>query len=224
MLSDFRDKIVTIPYGISVTGLHAGAFSRNELIESLSGRKIIFSLGRFVPYKGFDKLIRAAASLPDEYVVVIGGNGPLWGECQQLIDKLGLNDKVKLPGRISDQELGAYYNACHVFCLPSVTTAEAFGVVMIEAMSFGKPVVATRLGNGVEWVAGDGYTGLTVPVGDCAALAEALRALVDDQERYGCYSKNAINRFGSEFTGTVMAERLTSLYQSAIDGASVLPG
>jgi rhamnosyl/mannosyltransferase len=218
VLADFRDKVVTIPYGISVSSLHAVSTDRNDLLASLAGRKIIFSLGRFVPYKGFDSLIRAAAVLPDDYVVIIGGTGPLWNECRALVDELGLADKVKLPGRISDESLGAYYRACHVFCLPSVTTAEAFGVVMIEAMSFGKPVVATRLGNGVEWVAGDGNTGLTVPVSDSAALADALQMLLNDKDRYDSYSKNAVNRFDHEFTCSVMASRLTTLYQTAVNG------
>lgn len=209
-------KVKVIPYGIDAGKFTSSAEAKVELPEGLSGKKIVFSLGRFVPYKGFDNLIRAAALLPADYLVVIAGDGPMRSPYQQMIEELGLSQKVVLPGRIDNEHLSAYYSACKVFCLPSVTTAEAFGVVLIEAMSFGKPVISTRLGNGVEWVTGHGETGLTVPVNDPKALASAVLNLLDDSETYESFSRRASARFKSEFTTEIMASRLSELYSSAV--------
>jgi rhamnosyl/mannosyltransferase len=219
ILAGYAHKIREIPYGITVSPLHASRHAKVPLLEELTGKKIIFSLGRFVPYKGFDVLIKAAALLPDDHVVVIGGKGPEREACQALIDQMGLGHKVKLPGMVPDHELGAYFQACTVFCLPSVTQAEAFGVVLIEAMSFGKPVLASRLGNGVDLVAGHGETGLTVPVGDPAALAQGLMSLMQDEQRYARFSAQALARFEREFTAGIMSRRLETLYSQAAVGA-----
>ena len=82
-------------------------------------------------------------------------------------------------------------------------------------MSFGKPVISTKLGNGVEWVAGHGETGITVPVNDSAALANAVVDIVEDPATYRRFSSNAAARLDAEFTAKVMATRLGDLYMSA---------
>lgn len=215
ILQKYKSKIKVIPYGISTGALDRSKNAKVQVLQQSSGKKIVFSLGRFVAYKGFDVLIRAASKLPDDYLIIIGGDGPQKQFLDGLVVELGLSAKVKLVGRIPDKELGAYYQACKVFCLPSVTQAEAFGVVLIEAMSFGKPVVATRLGNGVEWVAGHGVTGITVPIGDPSAIAEAIVFIVGDSDRYENYSSNAKTRFTKEFTSVIMINRLLQLYRDA---------
>jgi glycosyltransferase involved in cell wall biosynthesis len=219
ILKGYAKKIRKIPYGISVSELHASRFARVPLLEELAGKKIIFSLGRFVPYKGFDVLINAAAMLPEDYVVIIGGKGPEREACQALIAHLGLSHKVKLPGMIPSYELGAYFEASTAFCLPSVTQAEAFGVVLIEAMSFGKPVVVSKLGNGVDWVAGDGETGLTIPAREPLLLAQGLFLMIEDDQRYARFSVNAKARFEREFKSEIMSQRLVKLYKEASTGA-----
>ena len=215
ILQRYSAKIKVIPFGISTCALHDDKDVKVQILQQLSGKNIVFSLGRFVAYKGFDVLIRAAAKLPDDYVVIIGGDGPLKKSLDALVVDLGLSSKVKLVGRIPDNELGAYYQACKIFCLPSVTQAEAFGVVLIEAMSFGKPVVATRLGNGVEWVAGHGNTGITVPIGDPLAIADAIQLIVGDSDLYEKYSNKAKARFTTEFTSDIMINRLLQIYRDA---------
>lgn len=178
------------------------------------GKKIIFSLGRLVPYKGFEYLIRAALSLPDGYIVLIGGDGPLRYELESSIGTWNANDRVKLLGRIPEEDLPAYYHACTLFCLPSVQKTEAFGIVQIEAMSCGKPVVATDIpGSGVPWVNEHGVTGLNVPPGDPELLARAILEITKDEETYRRYSQNAYRRYSSVFTAEGMIDKAVKYYE-----------
>ena len=178
------------------------------------GKKIIFSLGRLVPYKGFEYLIRAALLLPDDYIVLIGGNGPLRYDLERDIDTYGVSDKVKLLGRIHEEDLPAYYHACTLFCLPSVQKTEAFGIVQIEAMSCGKPVVATDIPeSGVPWVNEHGVSGMNMPPKDPEALAEAILEITKDEETYRRYSRNAYERYRSVFTAEKMIKQIVNYYK-----------
>lgn len=159
-------------------------------------RPLVFALGRLVPYKGFDLLIDAAAMLPPETIVVIGGDGPQRDALRRRIDAAGLADRVRLAGRIPDADLADWLAACDIFCLPSVTRAEMFGIVQLEAMAFGKPVVSTDIpGSGVPWVNRHEETGLVVPPGDAPALARALTGLLADaawRDRLGRGGREAV--------------------------------
>ena len=86
-----------------------------------------------------------------------------------------LGERVLFAGRVADADLPAFYQACDLFVLPSIARTEAFGVVQIEAMAAGRPVVSTNLPTGVPWVNQDGVSGLVVPPGDAAALGDALQ-------------------------------------------------
>ena len=110
----------------------------------------------------------------------IGGRGPLTESFRQAARDAGVADRVRFLGFIPDAELVAYYDACDVFCMPSTERAEQFGLVQLEAMHCGKPVVATRLGTGVEYVTLDEVTGLLVEPGNEQALAQALNRLLGD--------------------------------------------
>lgn len=174
-LAPFKDKIVVIPIGIDHKVLSVNARKRDSLLEEYKGKKIIFSLGRHVYYKGFEYLIDAAKYLPDNCVVLIGGSGELTDKYECIIRRANIEDKVKLVGRIDMSDLGAYYDACDVFCLPSIERSEAFGVVQLEAMSLGKPVVSTDIpGSGVCSINKVGVTGLVSPVRDAKALAGCI--------------------------------------------------
>jgi rhamnosyl/mannosyltransferase len=168
-----------------------------------------------VPYKGFEHLVRACASLRSNGLVLIGGDGPLRGGLEALIRQLGVQDKVKLLGRISDREVELYMHACDVFCLPSVQKSEAFGIVQLEAMRAGRPVVSSRIrGSGIDWVNQDGVTGLTVEPVDPEALAQSLDRLLGDPQLAVAFGANGRRRYEAQFTARQMAERVRGLYQS----------
>jgi rhamnosyl/mannosyltransferase len=162
---EIRARTRVIPYGIDPERFAAPCPQASRLRAAHPGRRI-FALGRHVTYKGFDILIQALACLDPDVRLLLGGEGPLTSSLKQLAAHLGLSDRVCFLGHIPGSELPAHYQAGDVFCLPSVTRAEAFGIVQMEAMAAGRPVVSTRLGNGVNFVNRDGETGLTVPPGD----------------------------------------------------------
>lgn len=215
-LEEYRSKTVCIPIGIA--GLEMDAVGAAKLRNKFGDRKMVFSLGRLVPYKGFKYLVNAAKYLPDNYVVVIGGEGPLLGELEQLRDSLGIHDKVFFVGRIPDEDLPAYYTACDIFCLPSVMKTEAFGIVQIEAMSLGKPVVATTIpGSGTAWVNKHGFSGLNVSPADAEALAQALHAIGSNDKKYALFSEGAKDRFEEEFKLDQMVDRCYELYKKLME-------
>lgn len=215
-LQAYRHKGVALPIGIDTVKPDADGV--RAIQEQYAGRKIVFSLGRLVPYKGFSYLIEAAQQLGDDYVVLIGGKGPLHDELQSLITSLGLDHKVKLLGRISDDEASNYYGACTLFCLPSVQKTEAFGIVQIEAMSCGKPVVATTIeGSGVAWVNAHGVSGLNVPPRNAAALAEAIGEIASNDSVYKNFCSGARKRFVALFEKDMMIDKCISIYEKCND-------
>ena len=203
---DFSDLALTPPTAELCTSLKATATS-----VSTSGH-IIFALGRHVYYKGFDVLIEAMQHVDAQ--LILGGDGPLKAELQQQAERLGISHKVTFTGSIPEKNLAAYFNACDVFCLPSVAQSEAFGLVQLEAMACGKPVVCTQLNNGVNVVNQAGVTGLAVPVRDATALAEALNTLLNDDALRSKLGQQAKTHAISGYSLTAMASSHRDLYSS----------
>ncbi len=213
-LQNFQAQCVDIPIGINRNKLIADEAFVTKIKHQYQGKKIIFSLGRLVYYKGFEYLIKSAQYLNDDYVILIGGDGYLKQDLQNLIKDNGLQDRVKLVGKIDETDLGSYYKACDVFCLPSIVKSEAFGIVQVEAMSFGKPVVATTIaGSGVDWVNLDGVSGVNVSPKQPQALANAFIDLFSDNDRYNQYCIDAKQRFQQIFVRDKMVDSVLDLYK-----------
>lgn len=204
-----------VPYGFDLGRLRARPPLADELRRRYAQPLLVFALGRHVYYKGFEFLIRALAGLP-EAVLLLGGQGPLTRDLARLARDIGVEARVSFVGRIAEAELPAYYHACDVFCLPSVERAEGFGIVQIEAMAAGRPVVCCELHNGVNWVNRDGETGLVVPPGDAPALAVALRRLANDRELRQRLGEQARARVLQEFTTEAMARGTLEVYKQVL--------
>ena len=210
-LTHVRHKTACLPIGIEPVRPHPGVVE--ELKEQYLGKKIIFSLGRLVAYKGYKYLIAAASYLDDDYVVLIGGSGAMKYELLADIETWGVQDKVKLLGRIHDEDLPAYYSACDVFCLSSVQKTEAFGIVQIEAMAYGKPVVATNIPHsGVPWVNAHNVSGLNVPPKNAKELAEAIMRIAGDGQMYKRFAEGAEKRYRDIFTKERMINNVLDIY------------
>ena len=171
-------RTAIIPFGIDLSRYRRHDARRCAEIAairaSIPGPRLLF-VGRLVYYKGLQVLLQAAREWRGTIVIV--GEGPLETELRRLAAELELGDQVHFAGRVDDEQLPAYYQACEAFVLPSFARTEAFGVVQVEAMAAGLPVVSTRLPTGVPWVNQHGVTGLVVAPHDAAALGQALNRL-----------------------------------------------
>ncbi|CAM8634643.1 RfaG Glycosyltransferase [Comamonadaceae bacterium] len=219
-LAPFKNKIAIVPIGVqdSKHGVNESDLPP-ALVSQIGGRRIVLAVGRLVPYKGFSVLIEAAKHFTDDSVVVIVGAGPMQQELQQAI-KLGkLMDRVILAGRLNDAALHALFKRATLYCLPSTYRAEAFGVVLIEAMSYELPIVASDIpGSGVPWVNQHGVSGLNVAIGDAKALAEACNQILESEDLRSTLSKGARQRFLAEFTEDVSVKRMISTYDNLLTG------
>ena len=179
-----------------------------------AGKHIVFALGRLVPYKGFRTLVKAASHLGPDYQILIGGTGPLYDSLQKAIDSLGLQDRIKLLGFVDGAHLPVLFGACDVFVLSSDQKTEAFGIVQIEAMSCGKPVVATEIPqSGVSWVNREGVSGLNVPPGNSLAMAEAIRSICRNPDDYLQFAAGAMERYEELFTSRRMIDKVIQVYE-----------
>ena len=219
-LEPFSHKISVVPIGVADVDAACGEDRIPEALgRRIRGRRIILAVGRLVPYKGFRVLIDAASRLNDDSVVVIVGTGPLKGDLEARINETGVSDKVLLAGRQEDGALRALFREAVMFCLPSIERSEAFGVVLIEAMSHGLPIVATQIaGSGVPWVNAQGVSGLNVPVADPVALAEACNQLLASAELHADLARGSRLRFETEFTEQVSTERMMKVYSRVLAG------
>lgn len=214
-LHDFRSKCVVVPFGIDPTRLAmtpAVEARVHGLREKYKGRPLGLFVGRLVPYKGVSVLLESLKGL--DLTMAIVGTGPL-------AESLAAQARHSTPGvhflgGVDDAELVALYHACDFFVLPSVTRAETFGVVQIEAMACGKPVISTNLPSGVPWVNRDRVSGLVVPPGDPQALAQAVRLLIEDVSLREQLGDGARQRAESEFTACRMVQRTIALYEDVL--------
>lgn len=216
------DKISVVPLGVAdMTKAFKHGASLDERFERfLAGRRLILSVGRLTAYKGFHLLIEAAGEMDPDAAVIIAGSGELMAELAEQIRTRGLGSKIMLAGPVTDAELAALYQRTEVFCLPSMKRSEAFGVVLLEAMAYGLPIVATNIpGSGVPWINCHGVTGINVEVGDAHALAQACCQLLRDAELRNRLAKGARARFEAHFTADKFVERTLDVYQAVLNGA-----
>lgn len=180
-----REQTVTIPFPFDRSRIPSPT-GRTPFVKRIRefrrGRPLSISIGRLVPYKGFDVLIEAATMFDDRLCALIVGKGPLERDLQQLIDAKGVGNRVMLAGPLSGEELADALTEAHIGCMPSVTSAEMYGLAQVESMAAGLPMVSSDLRrSGVPYVNKHGKTGLNVPPGDPVALASAMLQLVNNK-------------------------------------------
>lgn len=212
VLREFQERCVMIPYGVTPEDFEAVDADQVAVIRASAGPRLILAVGRLVGYKGFEYLIRAMAAV-DAHLILIG-DGPLRENLLAEALKAGAGEKIHFAGEVAD--LRPYLQAADVFVLPSISRAEAFGIVQLEAMACGKPVVNTNLDSGVGFVSVNGETGLSVPPRDPAALAAAVNRLLDDADLRARFGSAAKERVMREFTVEHMARRTLRLYESIL--------
>ena len=170
-------------------------------------------VGRLVYYKGCDVLIRAMSKVKYGHLDIVG-EGPLKTELTELSEKLGLTDRVSFLGEVADSVLDECFRKCDVFVLPSVEKSEAFGIVQMEAMAYGKPVINTNLKSGVPYVSLHRITGLTVEAKNSSELADAMNWLALHPEVREVYGKAGYERIKEYFSQSNMLKQLFTLYEN----------
>jgi glycosyltransferase involved in cell wall biosynthesis len=218
-LQPHRDRCHVIPFGVDFP---SGRDDSPEVtaLRARYGPRMVLAIGRLVYYKGFEFLVRALAKVPNAKLVIIG-EGPLRGPLETMIRELGLRDRIFLIGRVAATE--PYYRACELFVLPSIARSEAFGIVQIEAMACGKPVINTQLASGVPYVSLNKVTGITVPPAHADALAAAIQTLLDDDALRHQLGEAARERATEEFSLQRMAARTRQIYTSIAASGAAFP-
>lgn len=212
VLSGFKEKCVVVPLGIVPEEFDAPDPARVQFLrERYGGNYVLFS-GVHRYYKGIPWLVRAAPAIRAS--VVVAGDGPERLACMALANRLGV--QVHFPGALSQEDLVAHLHGCALFVFPSVERSEAFGLSMLEAHACRKPVVATRLGTGVEYVNEHDVTGLNVPPRDEHSLAEAVNLLLANPARLETMGACARRRVEAQFHARQIARREMDLYEQAL--------
>jgi len=216
VLARHIDRCHVIPYGIALEEFERSEPAAVAGIKQRYGERLVLSVGRLVYYKGFEYLIRAMQQVRGRLLII--GDGPLSSELHRLVADLRLADKVVLIGEIQNARVNPYYHAADIFALASTARSEAFGIVQIEAMAAGVPVVNTALDSGVPFVSLHEQTGLTVPPENPDALAAAINRLLDDQDLRRSLGRAATKRARQEFSLDTMTARTLALYETVAGG------
>ncbi len=205
-LRGFEEKVAVIPFGISER--------RWELVPPPppgNPPRALF-IGRLHAFKGVDFLLRALELVPDLRLDIVG-SGPQSNRLRTLARALAVEDRVKWYGEYPDEDLPRRMADADFLVLPSVSVEEMFGMVLLEAMAAGRPIITTDVPSGVREVNAPGVTGLEVPMRDVVALAEAMRTLAEDPELRDRLGRAGRERVRQKFSLAAMLDAHLKLYQ-----------
>jgi glycosyltransferase involved in cell wall biosynthesis len=215
-LQKYKDKVEIIHLGIDRRRFEPtpSRLKQAEKFRKDYGKPLVLFVGRLVGYKGLEYLIEAIDRVDGRLVIV--GEGVLFGRLTDRALKKGLSGKVHFTGHVSDEDLAAWYHACDVFVLPSISNNETLGVVQLEAMFCERPVVSTNLPTGVPYANIDGKTGLVVPPKDAEALAGAIQKLLGNKALRDKMGRAGRQRIEENFTAEDMVNQMTDLYERVL--------
>jgi rhamnosyl/mannosyltransferase len=213
-VSRYREKCRVVPFGVPVSRFDLDEIGYKKVDKLRDGLPSVLCVGRLVSYKGVEFLIRAMKGIKARLRIV--GVGPLEESLRSLAQETGIADRVDFLGQVSEGDLVTYYHACDVFVLPSITNAEMFGVVQLEAMACRKPVISTNLPTGVSWVNQNGKTGYVVSPGNVDELASAIQTLLGDRWLRREMGDAGRARVEQHFTSAKMAESMLQVYQEML--------
>ncbi|MDE6849407.1 MAG: glycosyltransferase [Ruminococcus sp.] len=217
-LPKYRCKCRILPYGLN-TEEYINIQKTQFLKEKATNPDCIkiFFTGRLVYYKGVDVLIKAIRRVNYNCELFIAGTGVLENELKEKVCKYNISDRVHFLGFLPEEQLKQAYADCDIFVLPSVERSEAFGIVQLEAMIYGKPVINTRLSSGVPYVSIHGKTGLTVQPKKHRQLAEAIELLCRNKNVRKQLGKSAHERVMTEFNEKIIIKRLYRILSGEVN-------
>jgi glycosyltransferase involved in cell wall biosynthesis len=204
-----REKIIAIPLGVSQGYADADDLDRNP--------SVIFFLSvldRYHDYKGLDVLLRAMAEVKLSHPkakLLIGGGGDSVDKYRSLASELGIADNTEFLGRLSDEDLWVAYKSSGVFALPSLNRLEGFGIVALEALSCGTPVITTPVAGSSDFIQRHN-AGLIIPPNDVSALAVSIRKLLDNPDEARIMGERGALAVRDEFDWDSIAGRVVDVY------------
>jgi rhamnosyl/mannosyltransferase len=215
-LASLKNKCVVLPYGIDqrpFQALHGANPTVRALRERYGPGPILLFVGVLRYYKGLSYLLDAMRQIEARLVIV--GLGPMYGPLREQVAALGIADKVSFAGAVADADLPAIYRAADLFVLPACERSEAFGLVLVEALASGLPLVTTELGTGTSYVNRDGETGLVVAPRDSQALARVIGALLADRALRARLAQGAV-AWAPHFRAEGMVSDIITLYSELL--------
>lgn len=220
-LRPFLDKVQSLPLGIDLAPfLHPSREAleyRDELRRRFAAGPIWLAVGRLVYYKGLATAIEALPSIAGTLVII--GDGPLRRELERQAVALGVAGRVAWLGKVSGDALVGAYHAATALLFPSNARSEGFGLVQVEAMASGCPVINTNIPHsGVDWVCRHEESGLTIPIGSPVELAQAANRLAQDKALRSRLSEGAVRRACSLFSYDQMARTSLEIYDRVLGG------
>ncbi len=212
-LQKFKEKCEVAPFGVDLEKFKEADENEIQKIKEKYGNFILF-VGRLNYYKGLGYLAEAMKDVEAKLIII--GEGPEKKNLEFRIKNLKLEDKIYfLPFQLR-KELINFYKACSVFVLPSIFKSEAFGLVLIEAMSCGKPVISTELGTGTSFVNQNGVTGFVVPPKNSKALSQAIQKIIENKKLAEEFGQNGVKRVKELFSKEKNLEKITSIYEKML--------
>lgn len=214
VLRKFKKKCVVVPLAFDETHICEVDETEKQSFYDKYGidkqKKIVLFVGRLSYYKGINYLLEAVSNLKDVQLLIVG-DGALKDESMLLAKKLNIADRVFFTGFLRGHDAACAFTISDVFVLPSITKSETFGIVQLEAMRFGLPVINTNLPTGVVSVGKDGETGYTIEPADTLALTKAIDKLLSDDKLRKEFSENAFQT-ALQFTPEIMVDKYKKIY------------
>lgn len=213
VLTHFKDKLAVIPFGLDRATYPRATAEKLAYWRARLGERFFLFVGALRYYKGLDYLLQAAAI--NRLPVVILGGGFLEGQLKQQAAELGLAN-VHFLGGLADDDKAALLELCYAFAFPSHLRSESFGISLLEAAMYGKPLISCEMGSGTTFINLADQTGLVVPPRDARALSQAMQRLWDDPAMAQAMGTNALRRYEEVFTASAMAGAYADLYRSLL--------
>lgn len=206
---DLAHRYLGGEYAVLFNGIETSRFRREGAARERS--PVLFFCGRYEPRKGLDVLVAAMASLPADVRLWVASDG---AGIEQLRDSVRGDGRIEWLGRVTEDDKIDRLNRCSVFCAPSLG-GESFGIVLLEAMAAGAPLVASDI-DGYRQVASDGIEALLVPPGEPAALAAGIRRVLGDQPfRDGLVARG--RERAERYSMASLAQAYLAIYRGLLD-------
>ncbi len=222
LLRRFKDRVTVVPLGIPTEKIGNPTpmqIQQSEEIRKHYGSPLWITCSRLVPYKGIQFAIQAMKEAPGQLLIL--GDGPERDRLRRLCERHGISDRVHFLGFQAD--LLPYFMAATALWLPSINRAEAFGIIQIEAMAAGLPVINCSIeGSGVAEVSVNGESGFTVPVGSATAIAAAAIKIHENPNMRAAFSANALSRVTKNYELSTCVDQIFDVYSALTSSAQVV--